>query len=53
MFNGVGTGVLSPKALGWSDREARTRRMKADVVELELDEEVNEKLIKAWQRECP
>ena len=35
MFNAVGTEVLSPKALGWSDREARTRRMTADVVELE------------------
>lgn len=31
----VGTGVLSPKALGWSDREARTWRMTADVLELE------------------
>ena len=31
----VGTGVLSPKVLGWSDREARTWRMTADVVELE------------------
>ena len=35
MFNAVGTGVLSPKALGWSDREARTWRMTADVAELE------------------
>ena len=35
MFNAVGTGVLFPKALGWSDREARTWRMTADVAELE------------------
>ena len=35
MFNAVGTGILSPKALFWSDREARTWQMTADVVELE------------------